>query len=1200
MKSSYGRVCLCLILLTVLLQPGNVNGATNDAQPTPDAAALQALDRSGEEPSIPPLPHDLAWLRAQQWLQPASGVEHPSRYSGHGTGPQMPDSNLPVMYMPAVFNRYSSIVPPVVGVDLDVAYIERTPRYSAYKVSYFADQWSCPYPYPNDRGPFLCLDNVGQKRWPVNGEVVQFIAHVFNKGSTASPPFPFVWMIDDVVVQSGVGASLAPGVEATFSLSQPWPHTLDGERLLGSHTIRFHVDPFGAIPEDYESNNWLSDYTQAAGLRFVIHPTTYAVLNAGCLAGVPHSAEDFIQEHLALMNDRLANSVYPGLAPQGSLQRVRLDKVVVSSNPLPGNLGFDGNWWIDSGYLCPATDPNWRDWGLVHELGHQLGAIDLYHYNTDYYRFDNIQDRFGQPAVSRWDWPRPGIMGGGDIGTNASPAFSDHTVVGLNRNAGYRRGFYGEYQFDLPSEIRLQVLDNSGIPASGVTVRLYQRRDELWFSGVPTIEGTTDANGIFILPNRTVNGGTTTATGHVLHDNPFGPVDVIGPHNTFFMQLRQGDHEEYGWLRVTDLNLNHWRNQSNTYTLDSHAPSSSAPAPPANLITERIEYGQVFLRWDASPDPSVTGYNVYRATSPTFAYTRVLTGTTATQAWFGTEGSESVYAVTAQDVFGEESGFGRFTYAPTFHDWVMDVGLLRQNHRLIFDAGTEKHLVLQQPDGRFLQRVGTVHHHWNDVRGLAGDSCGQNFALAQTGTDQPDTIQIYDARAELTQQFGGTGTGLGQFRAPHGVDVMGCLNSPYQESAPARLDNRAVFLARFDGSLADEHGYLGQITGPVSFVAGRYGSAVFVPENGTLTYGDTGLMQANSGAIELWVRPSGLSPYYKVFLDVGTMPEQAGLRIDQVGHWTRVLVWNNNTARAVSSLVNWEPETWHHLAVMWHGDRLRFHIDGLMVGEETLPHGMPSALWPLHVGTRYDGTDSAAAAYDDLRMSTIARLGNLADARVFVADTGNHRIQVLDGLGNALTSYGSQGGAAGQFRSPWDLAADSTGRIAVSDTGNNRIQWLTYNGSSFSYVRQATGLNQPRGIDLDGYGQVIVANAGANQVRIYGADAILRATHTTPASPYAGAFSEPSSVLVDANHRIVVADKGNQRVVEVADPLLCLPVDLNFDRQINVLDIVTVAALWQKNIGDDADDPQLDINDDGTIDVRDIMIVASHFNEICD
>ena len=60
--------------------------------------------------------------------------------------------------------------------------------------------------------------------------------------------------------------------------------------------------------------------------------------------------------------------------------------------------------------------------------------------------------------------------------------------------------------------------------------------------------------------------------------------------------------------------------------------------------------------------------------------------------------------------------------------------------------------------------------------------------------------------------------------------------------------------------------------------------------------------------------------------------------------------------------------------------------------------------------------------------------------RVYVADSGNDRVQVFDADGAFLGNLGSQGGEAGQFMFPHGIAVDGSGRVYVADTSNHRVQ----------------------------------------------------------------------------------------------------------------------------------------------------------------
>ncbi len=73
---------------------------------------------------------------------------------------------------------------------------------------------------------------------------------------------------------------------------------------------------------------------------------------------------------------------------------------------------------------------------------------------------------------------------------------------------------------------------------------------------------------------------------------------------------------------------------------------------------------------------------------------------------------------------------------------------------------------------------------------------------------------------------------------------------------------------------------------------------------------------------------------------------------------------------------------------------------------------------------------------------------------MYVADTDNHRIQKLSPTGQFLQQWGNtgkfgtevlSGDQPGHFRSPHGLALDSRGNLYVADTGNHRIQKLILN-----------------------------------------------------------------------------------------------------------------------------------------------------------
>ncbi len=130
--------------------------------------------------------------------------------------------------------------------------------------------------------------------------------------------------------------------------------------------------------------------------------------------------------------------------------------------------------------------------------------------------------------------------------------------------------------------------------------------------------------------------------------------------------------------------------------------------------------------------------------------------------------------------------------------------------------------------------------------------------------------------------------------------------------------------------------------------------------------------------------------------------------------------------------------------------------------------------------------------------------GELRQAILLVADSGNNRIEEFQSAGNVgeyVTSYGSTGTAEGQFKDPTDIILgekenDSTDNYYIVDSGNDRIQEFT-----------ETGLRTPEKISTKARLQFGSSGAGK------------------------GEFSDPADIAVDPSTGDVdVTDTGNDRV----------------------------------------------------------------------
>ena len=96
---------------------------------------------------------------------------------------------------------------------------------------------------------------------------------------------------------------------------------------------------------------------------------------------------------------------------------------------------------------------------------------------------------------------------------------------------------------------------------------------------------------------------------------------------------------------------------------------------------------------------------------------------------------------------------------------------------------------------------------------------------------------------------------------------------------------------------------------------------------------------------------------------------------------------------------------------------------------------------------------------------------NKTTGQVYVVDSGNDRVQVLNADLTFSHMFGSCGSDQGQFHYPHSIAIDSQGLMYVADGGNNRIQQFTPEGkhlSSFGTKGSAPGqLTFPCDIAVD-------------------------------------------------------------------------------------------------------------------------------------
>ncbi len=517
---------------------------------------------------------------------------------------------------PTLVITYADAPPKPNAADLDVAYIERLPEFERYDPT-------TAYTYKDDVGIMDKPGLMGAQKWPRDGNLVTYRAHVRNHGeSKAISKFHYVWFINGKAVRDGdVTDPLAPGLEVVIEAPAIWQDMHKDHREF-TVAIKVLTDE----PETCADNNFLRIYTHGLNLGIHVEQSVYDFFSKNRNGVGTYSFEDWVQWQFAMWNEVwMAKSKF-SFAPDGSLERVRIQRIIVvpdgtldkGGNHTPGgkpNFLYDGEWgfdwqgedtrkFLESNLLQCET-------GLLHECSHQCGLIDLYVMNVDASLPDGTRGKVRMKNMTRGNIdPFGGLMGGGDTRNdtfvpsaivprnepNGDPSdqfplyeptglYAGWDVAYLNSTLGFRRGHYGEAIYDLPKLVFLRALDGAGKAIPNLQLSFFQMKGGEIKDEPPAFEGTTDAQGVFRLPNRPTGEEKEfrTLTRHTLRDNPFGRVDVVGSNGVFLVRARAFGQEEWQFLKAWELNVDYHRGNRELMLRDMRFNIASAVISDANI-----------------------------------------------------------------------------------------------------------------------------------------------------------------------------------------------------------------------------------------------------------------------------------------------------------------------------------------------------------------------------------------------------------------------------------------------------------------------------------------------------------------------------------------------------------------------------------------------------------------------------------------
>jgi uncharacterized protein (TIGR03437 family) len=176
-----------------------------------------------------------------------------------------------------------------------------------------------------------------------------------------------------------------------------------------------------------------------------------------------------------------------------------------------------------------------------------------------------------------------------------------------------------------------------------------------------------------------------------------------------------------------------------------------------------------------------------------------------------------------------------------------------------------------------------------------------------------------------------------------------------------------------------------------------------------------------------------------------------------------------------------------------------------------------------------------------------------SSGKIYIADGVNQRIRVISSgtittiAGDGTAGYAGDNAAAtkAELNDPTGMALDSAGNLYIADALNNVIRMVSTSGIISTFAGNNTAgfdgdgglavdaeISNPTAVAADSFGNLFICDAGNNLIRKVSSANIFTVVGG-PATRLQ--LSQPDDIVIDSKGVMYIADTGNRRIVKVVN-----------------------------------------------------------------